>query len=351
MSLQVTHPLWLLVLPPVLGWVIWLARTSHVRASAWRRWTAGAVRVTILFAVVLALAGLQIRRMQEGMNVYFLLDRSDSIPAAQQEFSRDYVGRVSTLKRAEDNVGILVFGSEASIESSPLSVVRSDTRIYAVVGGERTDIAAGIRLGTAAFPEVGQKRLVLLSDGQENMGDALAAAAAARSLGVSLDVFPLGATRAGDVSIQRLGMPANVKQGQPFELKIFVEADDPADGRLRLFVNETLLGEQAIQIEAGKNLYTLPQTLVEPGILSVRSAARGGRRRGAAEQSGRWLHECAWRPAVADRVDSIRPRRAIGGGLGVSRPDANPDRHQRVSRHIGGDAELRCDRVVQCGGG
>jgi uncharacterized membrane protein len=266
MSLQVTHPLWLLVLPPVLGWVIWLARTSHVRASAWRRWTAGAVRVTILFAVVLALAGLQIRRMQEGMNVYFLLDRSDSIPAAQQEFSRDYVGRVSTLKRAEDNVGILVFGSEASIESSPLSVVRSDTRIYAVVGGERTDIAAGIRLGTAAFPEVGQKRLVLLSDGQENMGDALAAAAAARSLGVSLDVLPLGATRAGDVSVQRLAMPANVKRGQPFELKIFVEADDPTEGRLRLFVNETLLGEQAIQIEAGKNLYTLPQTLVEPGF-------------------------------------------------------------------------------------
>ena len=41
------------------------------------------------------------------------------------------------------------------------------------------DLAAAIRLGTAAFPESGQKRLVLMTDGNENMGDALNAALAA----------------------------------------------------------------------------------------------------------------------------------------------------------------------------
>ena len=39
--------------------------------------------------------------------------------------------------------------------------------------GGLADIAGALRLGTAAFPEDGQKRLVLLSDGNENSGEAL----------------------------------------------------------------------------------------------------------------------------------------------------------------------------------
>jgi uncharacterized membrane protein len=277
MNLQLTHPVWLLVLPPMLAWVIWLSRTSYATAPGWRRWLGLGVRLWIVLALGLGLAGLRWQQVQEGMNVYFLLDRSDSIPASQQDFAREYAGRLSNAKRPEDNVGILVFGSEASIESSPLSVVRSDTKVYAVVGGDRTDIASAIRLGTAAFPESGQKRLVLISDGQENVGDAFSAAVAARSLGVSLEVLPLGAAREGDMAVQRVSMPANVKLGQPFELKIFVEADAEREGMVRLYVNEALVGERAIQLEAGKNLFTLPQTLTQPGFhhYEVRVEAAG----------------------------------------------------------------------------
>ena len=67
-------------------------------------------------------------------------------------------------------------------------------------------MAGAIRLGTAAFPETGQKRLVLLSDGNENVGDAMAALAAARPLGVSLDVVPLGVSRGNDVSVKKLSV-------------------------------------------------------------------------------------------------------------------------------------------------
>ena len=66
-------------------------------------------------------------------------------------------------------------------------------KIQAVVGTERTDLAAAIRLGTAAFPETGQKRLVLLTDGNENVGDAMGAVLAGhQQLGVTVDVVPMG---------------------------------------------------------------------------------------------------------------------------------------------------------------
>src|SRR5215831_18980840 len=75
---------------------------------------------------------------------------------------------------------------------------------------------AAIRLGTAAFPENGQKRLVLLTDGNENIGDAMGAVLAATHLKVSVDVVPLGVSRANDVSVERLQVPSKLKKGQAF---------------------------------------------------------------------------------------------------------------------------------------
>jgi len=277
MNFQFTNPGWLLLLLAAVPWTVWLSLRSDVQTSAWRRWFSFGVRFIIVALLVLAIAGLQWKRPQEGMNVFFLLDRSDSIPSEHQEAAREYVTKVAGEKKKIDNVGVLVFGAEAAIESSPLSVVRSDTKIYAVVDGQRTDLAAAVRLGSAAFPETGQKRLVILSDGNENIGDAFAAAVSARSLDVSIDVVPLGVSRGGDVSVQKLSLPGNLKKGQTFEVKIFAQADQPQNATVRLFRNEQLLGEQPVRLEQGKNLFTFQQTLTDADFYSydVRLEASG----------------------------------------------------------------------------
>jgi uncharacterized membrane protein len=267
MNFQYAHPLYLLLLPPALAWVVWFAVKTDVQTSPWRRWTALAVRLGVLALLVLALAGLQWLRPLDGMNVFFVLDRSDSIPSYQQEAAKDYVNFSSKLKRNVDKAGVIVFGSEASIESSPNAAVDLQ-KIQAVVGTERTDLAAAIRLGTAAFPETGQKRLVLMTDGNENVGDAMGAVLAAKPLDVTVDVVPMGITRANDVSVQKLQIPPKLKKGQAFEVKIFVQSDQATPATVRLFRNEQLLGEQKVDLSAGKNLFSFPQTLPEAGFYS-----------------------------------------------------------------------------------
>src|ERR1044071_1233560 len=267
MNFQFTHPLWLLLLLAAVPWTVWLTVKSDVQIGAWRRWMALAVRLVIVLALVLAIAGVQWKRPQEGMNVFFLLDRSDSIPPEQQEAARIYVSKTAELKKRIDKGGVLVFGTDAAIDTSPNDKV-GDQKIQAVVAGSRTDIASAIRLGTAALPETGQKRLVLLSDGNENVGDALGAVVAARPLGVTVDVLPLGVSRGGDVSVQRLALPARIKKGQTFDVKIFAQADRAGDATVRLFQNDHLLGEQKVRLEAGKNLFTFPQTLTDPAFYS-----------------------------------------------------------------------------------
>jgi uncharacterized membrane protein len=265
MNFRFTHPYYLLLLAPALAWVIWFAWKSDVQVGPWRRWTALVIRAVVLMALVFAIAGLQWLRPVEGMNVFFALDRSDSIPSPQQEAAREYVNRVCKEKKKGDKAGVIVFGAEASIESSPNAAVDLQ-KIQAVVGAERTDLAAAIRLATAAFPETGQKRLVVMSDGNENVGDALSAVLAARPLGVTVDVVPMGVARANDVCVQKLQVPPKLKEGQVFEVKIFIQADQATPAIVRLFRDEQFLGEQKVELSAGKNLFTFPQTLSKPGF-------------------------------------------------------------------------------------
>ncbi|MFM1770435.1 MAG: hypothetical protein RJA22_2964 [Verrucomicrobiota bacterium] len=267
MNFQFTHPHWLLLLPVAWAWVLWLAWRSEVAVSAWRRRSATALRLGVVTLLALGVAGLQWRQPQEGMNVFFLLDRSDSVPASQQDAARRLVNRFAEGRRPGDRAGLLVFGSDAALESTASTQVDlRDTRVLAVVNPERTDIAGAIRLGTAAFPETGQRRLVLFSDGNENLGDGLEAVLKARPLGVTVDVVPVGLARADDVSLAKLVVPARARKGQPFEARIFLQSDRARDAVLRLYRNEQPLGEQPVRLAAGKNLFTFPQTLEAPDL-------------------------------------------------------------------------------------
>ena len=278
MRVQFTHPQWLLLLPVAWAWILWLALKSDVQIGAWRRWFAAGLRFVVALLLVLAIAGVQWMKPLEGVNVFFLLDRSDSIPSPQQEAARKMVNKFAGEKKKEDRSGLLVFGTEPAIETTASDKLDlKETKVLAVVPTERTDIANALRLGSAAFPETGQKRLVLLSDGNENMGDAMQAVLAVRRLGVTLDVLPLGITRGNDVSVQKLGVPARVKKGQTFETKIFIQADVAQKATVRLYRNDQPLGEQKIDLTPGKNLFTFPQTLENPDFYrySVQVEAAG----------------------------------------------------------------------------
>ena len=266
MTFHFTHPLWLLALPVALGWVTWLAWKTDVQIQAWRRWLAYGLRTLVVSAVLLALAGLQWNKPQEGMNVYFLLDRSQSVPPSEQGTAHMLLA--SAEKQSTDKAGLMVFGTDAGIELSLTPIALQTNTIQTVVGADRTDIAGAIRLGTAAFPETGQKRLVLFSDGNENIGDAVQAVMAAKPLDVTVDVVPLGTQDGGDVSIQRLAVPGMVKKGQPFDARIFALSDRNQPAKVRLFRNDQLLGEQAVRLAKGKNLFSFPQSLGQAGFYS-----------------------------------------------------------------------------------
>lgn len=263
--MQFTHPIYLLLALPALAWIFWLAWKTDVQIAPWRRWAALVLRTSVCLALVFAIAGLQWLLPVEGMNVFFVLDRSDSVPSAQQDAAKSLVNKMADQKKKDDKAGVIIFGTDASIDRMPNEAISLE-KVEAVVDSQRSDLASAVRLATAAFAETGQKRIVLMSDGNENIGDVMGAVAQAKSQGVSVDVVALGASRGSDVFVQKVQVPTKLKKGQPFEAKIFIQADEAQEATVRLYRNDVPLGEQKVKLEAGKNLFSFPQTLPDQGF-------------------------------------------------------------------------------------
>ncbi|HVV02490.1 MAG TPA: VWA domain-containing protein [Verrucomicrobiae bacterium] len=252
-------------MPPALAWVLWLAWKSGVSISPARRWFSASLRTFVTVAIILALSGVEWMSAIQGMNVFYLLDRSDSIAPRDREAAAEWINKTTSRKESRDRAGLVAFGADASIESLP-GIDLDARRLQTVVTPDHTDIGAAIRLAAAAFPEFGQRRITLVSDGNENEGDALSAAALARGLGVSVDVAPIGSAEKTDVYLERLDLPSNVAKGQTFQVKAFVHADKAGPGTVRLYRNEQYIGEKAVQLDAGKNLLEFSQTLPDAGF-------------------------------------------------------------------------------------
>src|SRR5690606_32769055 len=110
------------------------------------------------------------------------------------------------------------------------------------------------------------KRLVLLSDGRQNLGDALTQAELAAARGIELSFVPLGQADSGvEVRLEALDAPADVRQGQSFELAVTVNSTAPMDAVLRVLGDGQLIHSQAVRLQAGTNRYLVPVEAADVG--------------------------------------------------------------------------------------
>ena len=127
--------------------------------------------------LILAAVGLQQKSRSDILSVTFLLDVSDSIPYSQQVEGISKINDVIDALNPSDEFSVIRFAAQATIAlpmqprltAPPLtSAILSDTGI----DGNATNIASAIQLGMVNLPEDRQSRLVLLSDGLQNLNDA-----------------------------------------------------------------------------------------------------------------------------------------------------------------------------------
>ncbi len=167
--------LWLLLLIPLLWFVSF---TSLASLGAGRRLAALIFRSIVMLLIVFAIAGIQWVWISDKLSVIYILDQSDSIARAKRDIMLDYAiksVRKHREKNRGDRSGLIVFGREAAIEFPPyeddLPVVSG---VESYLGRtDATNLESALKLAQASFPEDSAKRIVLITDGIETLGDRL----------------------------------------------------------------------------------------------------------------------------------------------------------------------------------
>lgn len=274
MFIRFSHPQYLLLLPLVWAYTWWVMRDTLADLGRSRgRWAAG-MRLFLLTLIVLALSGIQFVRPTTSLCTIFVVDISDSVehtPAARQEIY-NYINVAAKKMRTGDALALVAFGAEALLDHAPEDSRHFISKIFSIPSSSRTDIAAGIQLAMASFPQESGKQIVLFSDGNENLGDALEQAGLAISSDVRISVKPLARdTARGEVLVRQVALPQTVKQGAPFQVAVVAETMLPTHANVLLYRDGTLVAQRAVNLPAGATMLTFEQTAPSGGTYQYRA--------------------------------------------------------------------------------
>jgi uncharacterized membrane protein len=267
---------WYLALLALLAVIWWYGFRRLAALGRSRRLLVLLLRSLVVALLVLALAEIQAVRISQRLTVVFLLDQSLSIPPERRKAMIELVNaEISKHRRGDDRAGAIVFGREAAIEMPPFD--DPDLRLSVVVESpldpEYTNLAGAMKLAQASFPEDAAKRIVILSDGNENIGSALQQAQGLADAGIGIDVVPVHYHHRAEVVMERITLPDDVRLNEPFDLKVVVNnlaeptAGDAGSARGRVVVSQVtdgqpeVLSDQPVTLPPGKKVFTIRQRL------------------------------------------------------------------------------------------
>ena len=228
------------------------------------RW-ALVLRGALVVVLLLTLARPTLPRWVDRQNVVFLMDLSDSVSLAARERAYRFMAESVRSLRSGDRHSVVVFGEEAVVDQA-LSNRPVLDRPKAQVGGRGTNIFQAIQLALATLPPGHANRIVMLTDGRQNAGNALAGAQAAKNAGTDIFYVAAPLTFTQEVVAESMVLPQEVKYGEPFQARVVAWSHKDTQGRVSLFRNGEFIGSQIVRLAAGKNVFAYRQSLDQSGI-------------------------------------------------------------------------------------
>jgi uncharacterized membrane protein/Mg-chelatase subunit ChlD len=229
--------LWLTIVV-ILLW--WLSRRSLAGLGSIRGKLAMLVRAGVIVLLVLALAGMNKIRKNEDLNVLFMLDTSRSVPPEVRRQAEDFVVRATKEMHPNDRASVLTFDGRTNIEQLPTRPgpdggLHVPPPFAEGQQPDRTNLAQALRMAAACTLDSTRNRVVLISDGNQNVGDALEEAKAAQANKITVDVLPLRYARGAEVVNEQLRSPAYANLYEQVPLRMVLRSDQRTSGTILLY--------------------------------------------------------------------------------------------------------------------
>lgn len=255
--------------------VFWITTVlGYRRLSPLRIALSTFLRTFVFLLVVLVLAGFSWKeKSKREISAVFLVDISDSVTQEGKEWMWDYVKDVE--KNMDKNIkkGLVIFGGESKAITptlmEDLKLDNIDEEFMRLdISTDRTDIAGGIMATLGVMPEDSSKMVILLSDGNQNLGNVLKAAKMAASNEVKIFVASPPVRKESEILIKKVNVPKETSEGEKFNIRVVVENrnDTAIKGNLKLHQEDNLLEEWDTEFKKGINVFDFPYKSEEKGF-------------------------------------------------------------------------------------
>ncbi len=263
---------WLLLLLPLALAAFWgIGQRSYAGLNPSTAWLALGTRGLLATLLIFALAGIHSVQRSDKLATIFLWDVSKSISDTQRGAAHEYINRALGGKRAGDQGGVIEFGRTANVDEAPSDTMQEFEGGKPTVTGDATDLSSALRLAESSFPSGLGRKIVILSDGNENVGSAESEIETLRAQGVRVDVAPTALGDAsgaagGEAMVDEVALPTRARQDAPFTVRVVASSTVAQSGTLTLTRDGQPLGKMPVSLKAGKNAFTFSESIHQSGF-------------------------------------------------------------------------------------
>lgn len=219
-------------------------------------------RAVILTLLLCSGAGMTLLLPSAEPWVVFLTDVSPSIGSEGETAAQEFL-RKADLSRGLHPAAWISFARSATAPTttSPITTAPNtapDKNTPAAVAGPDTNIEQALDSAVASVPPGYVPRIVLLSDGNQTTGDALAAAARHQA---EIWTVPLPAPAAPEVQVTAVKAPAEVREGEPFLIEAEIASNHTDTCHVELYRGEFRVAARRLSLQPGTNVIRFEQTI------------------------------------------------------------------------------------------
>ena len=264
MALQFENQ-WLLLLLLPAALLMYYTTKNMIRLVRWRRISIIFLRSLVFLLVILLLSGFTILKISGITTTLFLADSSDSIREKEQAaaFIRDAIKNMGR----NDKAGIINFGGDSTIELLPDQHPNFDN-MQTRINPSYTNLENALVTAQSVMPWDHMKRVVLLTDGRENTGNALLQIKQMKAKGYVIDIHPISSELQKEVQLQELKIPESVHLNEQFEITVNIKSNINTRAVLQLYSDRLLAGQKEVVLNKGDNQFAFSDQAVNGGMVT-----------------------------------------------------------------------------------
>ena len=268
MVIDVERPLLLLLIPPAILFILYTARKLGKMYKLRRRLILF-LRNSVFALLILAVSGVNIKWIVDTTTTIFVVDASDSM-SGHRTAAEDFVVEALRQKTFKDQAAVVAFGDNSLIES----FVSKDpvfNKINTEPIGIYTNIENALTTSMSLFPQNSRKRIVLVTDGEENEGECSRLASSMISQDIDFKVYRIERKIGNEVAAEGITIPKRLRLGEEFNIVVTIESTVQTGAKLTLISGKDRAAEERVVLQKGSNRFVFRDRADTGGFKSYKA--------------------------------------------------------------------------------